>query len=74
MEKENNKTPPDTIEGIVEEVLPNTLFRVTLDDGDTIIAYLAGKLSIHRIRVIVGDRVVLVPNPYGGRARIIRRL
>lgn len=64
---------PETIEGVVEEALPNTLFRVTLATGESIIAYLAGKMRLHRIRVLVGDKVSVQLDPYGGRARIVRR-
>mgnify|MGYP001331264609 CR=1 FL=1 len=61
--------------GIVEEALPNALFRVTLDSTkETIIAYLAGKMRKFRIRVLVGDKVALVLDPYGGKARITKRL
>jgi translation initiation factor IF-1 len=60
--------------GIVTESLPNALFRVTLDGGEEILAYLAGKMRLHRIRVLVGDKVSLILDPYGGRARIVRRL
>lgn len=66
--KENTPT------GTVEEVLPNSLFRVRMPSGDLQLAYLAGKMRLHRIRVLVGDRVELVVDPYGGRARIVRRL
>lgn len=61
------------VEGVVDEALPNTLFRVKLADGESILAYLAGKMRLHRIKVLVGDRVQLQLDPYGGRARIIRR-
>ncbi len=61
-------------EGIVEEALPNTLFRVKLDSGEVTLAYLAGKMRLHRIRVLVGDKVQLELDPYGGRARITRRV
>lgn len=62
-------------EGIVEEALPNTLFRVRrTGGGETILAYLAGKMRLHRIKVLVGDKVQLQLDPYGGRARIIRRI
>jgi translation initiation factor IF-1 len=64
---------PEVIEGIVEEALPNTLFRVKLPNGDLQLAYLAGKMRLHRIKVLVGDRVSLQMDPYGGRARITRR-
>ncbi len=60
--------------GTVTESLPNALFRVTLEDDEEILAYLAGKMRLHRIRVLVGDRVSLVLDPYGGRARIVRRM
>ena len=61
--------------GTVEEVLPNALFRVLLDGEDKpVIAYLAGKMRKFKIRVLVGDRVALVPEPYGGKARISKRL
>jgi translation initiation factor IF-1 len=60
-------------EGVVDEALPNTLFRVKLDTGETVLAYLAGKMRLHRIKVLVGDRVQVQLDSYGGRARIIRR-
>ena len=69
-----------TVTGSVEEVLPDSLFRVRLPDseeggkGELILAYLAGKMRLHRIRVLVGDQVEMVLDPYGGRARIVRRL
>lgn len=59
--------------GVVEEALPNTLFRVKLEDDSLVLAYLAGKMRLHRIKVLVGDRVQLQLDPYGGRARITRR-
>lgn len=71
MEVERNE---DAVTGTVEEVLPNSLFRVRLEAGDLQLSYLAGKMRLHRIRVLVGDRVELVTDPYGGRARIVRRL
>ena len=64
---------PEVVEGVVDEALPNTLFRVKLQGGEIILAYLAGKMRLHRIKVLVGDRVTLQLDPYGGRARITRR-
>jgi translation initiation factor IF-1 len=64
----------DAVTGTVEEVLPNSLFRVRMPGGELLLAYLAGKMRLHRIRVLVGDTVELVLDPYGGRARIVRRL
>ena len=61
------------VEGVVEEALPDTLFRVKLENGELKLAYLAGKMRLHRIKVLVGDRVSLQLDPYGGRARITRR-
>lgn len=62
------------IQGIVDEALPNTLFRVSLESGEQVLAYLAGKMRLHRIKVLVGDKVLLKIDPYGGKARITRRL
>jgi translation initiation factor IF-1 len=63
------------IYGVVEEALPNALFRVKLDDGgETVLTYLAGKMRKFRIRVLVGDKVAIVPDPYGGKGRITKRL
>ncbi|KKU93840.1 MAG: Translation initiation factor IF-1 [Parcubacteria group bacterium GW2011_GWA1_48_11b] len=61
--------------GIVIESLPNIMFRVKLDETDEeILSYLSGKMRLHRIRVLVGDKVLLELEPYGGKARIIKRL
>ena len=64
----------EVVEGVVDEALPNTLFRVKLSDDQTVLAYLAGKMRLHRIKVLVGDRVQVQLDPYGGRARITRRV
>lgn len=61
--------------GTVVESLPNIMFKVQLDDsGEEILSYLAGKMRLHRIRVLVGDKVLMEMEPYGGKARIIKRL
>ena len=65
---------PVVAEGVIDEALPNTLFRVKLADESVVLAYLAGKMRLHRIKVLVGDRVQVQLDPYGGRARIIRRV
>ena len=62
------------VQGVVEEALPNTLFKVSLAEGEPILAYLAGKMRLHRIKVLVGDKVVVKIDPYGGRGRIVKRL
>ena len=64
----------NSVFGVVTEALPNTLFRVKLNGGEEVVlAYLAGKMRMHRIRVLIGDKVELALDPYGGRARITRR-
>ena len=62
------------IQGVVEDALPNTLFKVSLENGEVVLCYLAGKMRLHRIKVLVGDKVLLKLDPYGGKARITRRL
>ena len=52
------------MEGIVNEVLPDTRFRVALDNGHVIIAYMAGKMRKHRSRILAGDKVSLELTPY----------
>jgi len=62
------------MEGVVTEVLPDRNFRVLLDNGHTVLAYAAGKMSKFKIRVLVGDRVSLELSPYDlTRGRITYR-
>ncbi|KKQ87748.1 MAG: Translation initiation factor IF-1 [Parcubacteria group bacterium GW2011_GWF2_38_8] len=63
-----------TTRGIVIESLPSTLFRVKTDDAKEILAYLSGKMRMHRIKVLIGDSVEVVLDSYGGKGRIIKRL
>jgi len=75
-----------TVRGVITEALPSTLFRVNIDDieGDKngqsgdgkkeILAYLSGKMRMHRIKVLIGDSVEIVLDPYGGKGRIVKRL
>lgn len=62
-----------TQRGVVTEVLPNTLYRVKLDNGNIIVAYLAGRLKLHHIKVMAGDGVSLVLSPDGLKGRIVYR-
>lgn len=63
-----------SVSGIVTEALPNTFFRVRRDDtGEEMLTYLSGKMRLHRIRVLVGDKVVVELEPYGGKGRITKR-
>lgn len=73
MVEETSKNKDEGVEGVVTEALPNTMFRIKLEGGEEIIGYLAGKMRLHRIRVLIGDRVSLHLDPYGGKARITRR-
>ena len=50
--------------GRVEEVLPDSRYRVTLDNGHTLVAYSAGKMRKHHIRILAGDKVSLELSPY----------
>lgn len=61
--------------GMITEALPNALFRVRLqENSQEIIAYLSGKMRLNRIKVLIGDSVEVVLDPYGGRGRIVRRI
>lgn len=61
-------------EGVVDEVLPNTVFRVSLENGAAVTAYASGKMRKHRIRILAGDRVTLEMSPYDlTKARISYR-
>ncbi len=68
-----NTKKVDTENGIVLEALPNTMFKVERQDGSVVLAFLSGKMLLNRIRVLIGDKVEMVMDPYGGKARIIRR-
>ncbi len=62
------------LEGTVIETLPNTTFKVRLDNGHEILAYLSGKMRKHYIRVLLGDRVSVEVSPYDlTRGRIVYR-
>ena len=50
--------------GVVAEVMPDSRYRVTLDNGHRLIAYSAGRMRKHRIRIIAGDKVALEISPY----------
>lgn len=71
MAKENVKV----VTGRVTEALPNTTFRVQLEDtAEDAMAHLSGKMRMYRIKVVVGDKVTVEFSPYGGVGRITRRL
>jgi len=70
MEQKDDK---NIASGIVTESLPNALFRVDIGENKIILSYLSGKMRIHRIKVLVGDSVDVLLDPYGGKGRIIKR-
>jgi translation initiation factor IF-1 len=62
------------VEGIVLEPLPNAMFRVELDNGHKILAHISGKMRMHFIRILVGDKVKVQLSPYDlTRGRITYR-
>ena len=64
----------ETVSGVVTEALPNTQFKVKIGPDQEVLAYLAGRMRLHRIKVLIGDKVELVLDDYGGRGRITRRV
>ncbi|MBU4274914.1 translation initiation factor IF-1 [Patescibacteria group bacterium] len=62
-------------EGQVIEALPSTFFKVKLDDGNEVLAVLSGKMRLHRIKILPGDRVTVEMTPYDDKkGRIVYRL
>ncbi|HRY30928.1 MAG TPA: translation initiation factor IF-1 [Candidatus Paceibacterota bacterium] len=70
----NKENQGDNVEGVVIEALPETTFKVMLNDNTEVLAFLAGKMRLRKIRILVGDKVLMKTDPYGGKARIFRRL
>ncbi|HUV45264.1 MAG: translation initiation factor IF-1 [Dehalococcoidia bacterium] len=63
------------VEGVVTEALPNAMFRVELPNGHKVLAHISGRLRVHYIRVLPGDRVLIELSPYDlTRGRITYRL
>jgi translation initiation factor IF-1 len=63
------------VEGEVTEALPNALFKITLTSGQEILGHLSGKMRIHYIRLVPGDRVTLQMTPYDlTKGRVVKRL
>ncbi|HWA64358.1 MAG TPA: translation initiation factor IF-1 [Candidatus Paceibacterota bacterium] len=63
----------EKISGIIIEALPDTTFKVQLEDGREVLAYLAGKMRMNYIKVMIGDRVTMELSPDGQRGRIVYR-
>lgn len=68
------KEEPITMEGTVTEALPNAMFRVELDGKHTVLAHVSGKMRMHFIRILPGDKVTVELSPYDlTRGRITYR-
>jgi translation initiation factor IF-1 len=62
------------VEGTIKEVLPGGMYRVELEGGSTVLAYVCGKMRKHYIRIVLGDKVRVAFSPYGpNRGRIVYR-
>ena len=62
------------VEGVVLEALPNAMFRVELENGHKVMAHISGKIRMHFIRILPGDKVTLELSPYDlNRGRIVYR-
>ena len=62
------------VEGTVIEPLPNAMFRVELDNGHKVLAHISGKMRMHYIRILPGDRVLVELSPYDlSRGRVVYR-
>lgn len=71
----NDKVDKETATGIVTEALPNTQFKVRIVGLEPdVLVFLSGKMRMNRIKVLVGDKVLMEIDPYGGKPRVIKRL
>ena len=68
------KEEPIQVEAVVKEALPNGMFRVALENGHEVLAHVSGKIRMHFIRILPGDKVSLEMSPYDlERGRIVYR-
>jgi translation initiation factor IF-1 len=68
------KEEPIEVEGIVVEPLPNAMFRVKLNNGHVVLAHISGKMRMHYIKILTGDKVTVELSPYDlNRGRITYR-
>ncbi|MDH7569203.1 MAG: translation initiation factor IF-1 [Armatimonadota bacterium] len=73
-EQTANREKAIEVEGTVLETLPNAMFRVELESGHRVLAHVSGKIRMHFIRILPGDRVLVELSPYDlSRGRIIYR-
>ncbi len=69
---QSNKPKP--VRGMVIEALPAATFKIKLESGEEILAYLSGKMRINYIKILPGDSVLIELSPDGRRGRIVKRL
>ena len=63
------------MEGVVEESLPNTTFKVKLENGHEVLAHISGRMRVNYIRLLPGDKVILEMSPYDlSKGRITKRI
>ena len=68
------KESPIEVQGVVSDNLPNAMFRIKLESGHEVLAQISGKMRIHNIRILTGDRVLVELSPYDlSRGRITYR-
>ena len=68
------KEEPIEVEGVVKKTLPNAMFRVELENGHMVLAHISGKMRMHYIRILPGDKVTVELSPYDlTRGRITYR-
>ena len=67
------KEEPIKVEAVVKESLPNAMFRVKLENGHEVLAHVSGKMRMHFIRILPGDKVTIEMSPYDLSKRIIYR-
>ena len=73
MQDQNKKDT--SIVAQVTEALPNTFFKIKREGmEEEMLCYLSGKMRLHRIRVLIGDKVIVEVDPYGGKGRIVKRV
>lgn len=75
MPKDSSMSGKTLKNGLVMNALPNTMFRVQTDNGTNVLTHLSGKMRLHRIKVLVGDKVKIELDEYdGNKGKIIQRL
>ena len=62
--KKKTKSDVITMDGVVDKALPNAMFQVTLEGGHTILAHISGKMRMHYVKILAGDKVSVELSPY----------